>query len=174
MTQIPTLTTDRLTLRAPTDADFPAFAEFYTSDRAMHVGGPATAEQSWRMLATELGHWSLRGYGRWAVEETATGELAGIIGPWYPLGWPEPEIGWDLMNGFEGKGYATEAAKASLEYAYNSLGWKTAISLVSPPNDGSRKVARRMGASKEGMFTHERHGVLEVWRHLSPSNLATT
>lgn len=173
MTQIPTLTTTRLTLRAPCEDDFDVLAQFYASDRSKHVGGPATPEQSWRMLATELGHWSLRGYGRWAVDETATGAFAGVIGPWYPLGWPEPEIGWDLMNGFEGKGYATEAAMAALQYAYSTLGWPTAISLVSPPNAGSRKVAQRMGATKEGMFTHERHGPLEVWRHMSPDDLGS-
>jgi len=171
MIQIPTLETARLTLRAPANEDFPEIAAFYASGRSKHVGGPATAEQSWRMLAAELGHWSLRGYGRWAVEETATGALAGIIGPWNPLGWPEPEIGWDLMNGFEGKGYATEAALASLEYTYEILGWRSAISLVSPPNDGSRKVAQRMGAVYEDMFEHERYGPLEVWRHLSPDAL---
>lgn len=170
---IPTLTTARLTLRALSNDDFPTVAAFYASDRAKHVGGPATAEQTWRMLATELGHWSLRGYGRWAVEETATGAFAGIIGPWYPLGWPEPEIGWDLMNGFEGKGYATEAAMAALSYAYSDLGWPTAISLVAPPNDGSRRVAQRMGAVQEGMFEHERHGTLEIWRHMSPGDLAS-
>lgn len=173
MTQIPTLTTARLTLRAPSEADFPAVAGFYASERSKYVGGPATAEQSWRMLATELGHWPLRGYGRWAIEETTTGSLVGMIGPWYPLGWPEPEIGWDLMNGFEGKGFATEAAKAALEYAYETLGWTTAISLVGAPNDRSRRVAQRMGASKEGMFTHERYGTLELWRHLSPDTLTS-
>ncbi len=171
--QIPTLTTPRLTLRALTIDDFPAIADFYASERSRHVGGPATSEQSWRMLAAELGHWSLRGYGRWGVEETATGNFVGVIGPWNPLGWPEPEIGWDLMNGHEGKGFATEAAKAALEYAYETLGWDTAISLVSPPNDGSRKVAQRMGATKEGDFAHERHGTLEIWRHLPPDALSS-
>ena len=172
MTRIPILTTARLTLRAPAEQDFDTFAEFFASERAQFVGGPATREQSWRMLATELGHWHLRGFGRWAVEETATGAFAGIIGNWYPLGWPEPEIGWDLMNGFEGRGYATEAALAALTHAYQRLNWKTAVSLVSPPNDGSRRVAKRMGAKREGMFTHERHGPLEIWRHLSPADLA--
>jgi len=172
MIQIPTLQTARLTLRAPHADDFDALAAFYASDRAKYVGGPATAEQSWRMLATELGHWPLRGYGRWAVEETATGRFAGIVGPWNPHGWPEPELGWDLMNGFEGKGYATEAALASLIYAYDTLGWATAISLVAPPNDGSRNVAKRLGATYEGLFDHERHGTLEIWRHLSPDQLA--
>jgi RimJ/RimL family protein N-acetyltransferase len=169
---IPNLETERLILRAPCAADFDVFAEFYASDRSKHVGGPASREQSWRMLATELGHWALRGYGRWSVEEKDSGKFAGIIGPWYPEGWPEREIGWDLMNGFEGKGYATEGALAALGYAYGTLGWTTAISLVAIPNNGSRKVAQRMTATKEGMFEHERHGTLEVWRHLSPDALA--
>lgn len=168
--QIPTLQTQRLTLRAPSPDDFDTFAEFFMSERAKFVGGPATREQSWRMLATELGHWPLRGYGRWAATETATGAFVGIIGPWNPDGWPEPEIGWDLMNGYEGKGYATEAAQASLDYAYTTLGWNTAISLVAPPNDGSRKVAQRLGARLDGHFDHERHGTLEIWRHLPPND----
>ncbi len=172
MIQIPTISTPRLTLRPIEARDFAGFADFYASDRSKFVGGPATAEQSWRMLATELGHWALRGFGRWAVEETETGKLAGIIGPWNPEGWPEPELGWDLMNGFEGKGYATEAALAAREYAYDTLGWTTAISLVAPENAGSRNVAKRLGATFEGMFDHERHGTLEVWRHPSPDDLA--
>lgn len=172
MTQIPTISTPRLTLRAPEASDFPGFAAFFASERSKFVGGPAPAEQSWRMLATELGHWPLRGYGRWAVEETETGAFVGIIGLWNPEGWPEPEIGWDLMNGFEGKGYATEAALAAREFAYGTLGWTTVISLVAPENAGSRNVAKRMGAQYEGLFEHERHGTLEVWRHLSPDALA--
>lgn len=172
MTPIPTITTPRLTLRAPENRDFADFAAFFASDRSKFVGGPVPAEQSWRMLAAELGHWALRGHGRWAVEETATGKFAGIIGTWNPLGWPEPEIGWDLMDGFEGRGYATEAALAAREYAYDTLGWTTAISLVSPANDGSRRVAKRMGATRDGMFDHERFGTLEIWRHPSPDDLA--
>ncbi|MBT3140145.1 GNAT family N-acetyltransferase [Phaeobacter gallaeciensis] len=171
MIQIPTISTPRLTLRPLEARDFASFSDFFASDRSKFVGGPATAEQSWRMLAGELGHWQLRGYGRWAVEETATGKLAGVIGPWNPHGWPEPELGWDLMNGFEGQGYATEAALAAREYAYDTLGWTTAISLVAPENNGSRSVAKRMGATYEGLFDHERHGTLEIWRHPAPNDL---
>jgi RimJ/RimL family protein N-acetyltransferase len=169
---IPTLTTSRLTLRAPCLDDFDAFAAFYASDRARFVGGPMSAEQVWRHLACEIGHWALRGYGRWAVEETASGKFAGIIGLWNPEGWPEPEIGWDLMDGFEGRGFATEAAMAALAHAYDTLGWPTAISLVAPENHGSRAVAQRMGARHDGMFTHRRLGTMEIWRHLSPDDLA--
>ena len=167
-TAIPTLRTERLTLRAPGPQDFEVFAAFFASDRSKHVGGPVPAEQSWRMLATELGHWDLVGYGRWAVEETATGAFCGIIGLWNPAGWPEPEVGWDLMNGFEGKGYATEAGRAALDYAFQTLHWPTAVSLVAPENHSSRKVAQRLGAVADGRFMHERHGPLDIWRYPTP------
>ena len=161
----PVIETERLRLRALGPQDFAPLCAFYASERSRFVGGLMDAEETWRMLATEIGHWTLRGYGRFAVEEKATGATVGVIGPWNPEGWPEPEIGWDLMNGFEGKGYATEAGRAALDYAYGTLGWKTAISLVADGNDGSAKVAQRLGAVADGTFTHVRWGSMQVWRH---------
>ena len=166
---IPTLHTDRLTLTALSDRHFDPMAAFYVSDRSRFVGGPMTPERTWRTLATEIGHWSLRGYGRFAVEETATGAFVGVIGPWNPFGWPEPELGWDLMNGFEGKGYATEAAKAARDYAYDTLGWTTAISLIADGNAGSEGVAKRLGCIPDGRFTHEVFGPMTIWRHPEPN-----
>lgn len=169
MTPIPTLETDRLILRALNADDFPVFAAFYASDRASFVGGPVTEEASWRMMACEVGHWELRGYGRWAVCEKDSGAFVGVIGLWYPRDWPEPEIGWDLMNGHEGKGYATEAARAARDYAYATLGWTTAISLVADGNDASAAVARRLGAEPDGHFTHPTLGTMQVFRHAAPT-----
>ncbi len=102
MTAIPTLTTDRLTLRAPEQRDFDAFAAFYASDRAAFIGGPLDRERAWRQLATEAGHWQLLGYGRWIVADRATDAAVGMVGLWNPEGGPEPEIGWDLFDGAEG------------------------------------------------------------------------
>ena len=110
---IPILTSERLTLRGPGPQDVPAITDFYASDRARYVGGPKEEDQAWRQLASEIGHWSLRGYGRWMIDVTDTGQTVGMAGLWYPEGWPEPEIGWDLFEGFEGQGYATEAARAA-------------------------------------------------------------
>lgn len=168
----PTLHTQRLTLRALTESDFEPIAQFYADPRSSFVGGPLTPAEAWRALAGEIGHWTLRGYGRFAVEETETGKLAGVIGPWNPHGWPEAELGWDLMNGFEGKGYATEAALATRHYAYETLGWTTAISLVADGNDGSASVATRMGATWESNFTHEKFGPVNVYRHPNPSEVS--
>ena len=164
----PVIETDRLRLRPLGLADFEPLAVFYASERSRFVGGPESAEWTWRTLALEIGHWTLRGYGRFGVEEKATGALAGLVGPWNPEGWPEPEIGWDLMNGFEGKGFATEAGRAALDYAYGTLGWTTAISLVADGNDGSARVAERLGARLDGAFDHVRFGPMRVFRHAGP------
>lgn len=166
--RIPTLATERLTLRAPRLADLDALAAFYASDRSKFVGGPQRLDQTWRTLATELGHWALLGFGRWALEETATGAFAGIVGLWEPEGFPEMELGWDLMNGFEGRGYATEAGGAARAYAYGEMGKATVISLIAPGNDGSKAVATRLGAGYEKMFDHAMFGRVEIWRHPGP------
>ncbi|KAA2313571.1 N-acetyltransferase [Pseudooceanicola sediminis] len=169
--QIPTLTSERLTLRGPDARDIDALSAFYASDRSRFVGGPMNREQTWRQLATEIGHWTLRGYGRWMVDLTATGATVGMVGLWNPEGWPEPEIGWDLMNGHEGHGYATEAALTARAYAYDVLGWSTAISLVKPGNDGSAHVALRLGARMDGEYSHVRFGHLDIYRHPAPADL---
>lgn len=171
MSIAPTLETERLTLRLPGADDFDALCEFYASDRSSFVGGPMSPEQVWRALAGEIGHWTLRGYGRFSVDERSTGAFVGMVGPWNPHGWPEPEIGWDLMNGFEGKGYATEAGKACLDFAYQELSWETAISLVAIGNDGSARVAERLGASLDYEYEHERFGPMRVYRHRDPKDM---
>lgn len=168
---IPTLETARLILRAPVADDFAPFAEFYASERAKFVGGPLAAEGAWRMLAMEIGHWQLAGFGRWIAEAKDTARPVGLVGLFNPYGWPEPEIGWDLFNGFEGRGYATEAAFAARTYAYDLLGWPTAISLIKPDNTASARVAARMGAAYESDFQHERHGLIQIWRHPAPDEL---
>ena len=164
---IPTLHTERLTLRPLALSDFETLAAFYESDRSRYVGGPKRPDETWRTLASEIGHWTLRGYGRFGVDETATGKFVGMVGPWFPHAWPEQELGWDLMNGFEGRGFATEAGLATRDFAYKTLGWNTAISLVAEGNDGSAKVAERMGATWERKLDHPMFGMMNVYRHLN-------
>lgn len=120
----------------------------------------------------EIGHWTLKGFGRWIVETRDSGTAVGLVGLFEPEGWPEPEIGWDLFDGHEGHGFATEAALHARAYAYDVLGWPTAISLVKPGNDGSAAVALRLGARPDGSFTHDRHGPMRIYRHPSPTDLA--
>lgn len=172
MIDIPMLETPRLTLRAPRQEDWPPLAAFYAGERAAFVGGPMEAGLVWRGLASELGHWHLRGYGRWSVVEKATDQFCGIVGLWYPEDWPEPEIGWDLVDAAEGRGIAYEAAMASRAYAYETLGWSTVISLIAVDNVRSAALAQRMGAIDDGAYTHIRHGAMRVFRHPSPEALS--
>lgn len=168
---IPTLETERLILRAPSEADLEAEAEFFASDASRFVGGPLRRDETWRSIAMLLGHWALRGFGFWGVEEKDTATYVGRVGLWFPEGWPEPEIGWTLMNHATGKGFATEAALAARAYAYDVLGWKTAISLIDPDNHPSKAVAKRLGAKFDHHYEHPKFGTTEIWRHAAPSDL---
>ncbi len=168
---IPRLETERLILRAPSEADLDAEAEFYASAAADFVGGHKTRSETWRLIALFLGHWALRGYGFWGVEEKDTGTYVGRVGLWFPDGWPEPEIGWTLMTSATGNGYATEAAMAARTHAYDVLGWDTAISLIDPDNHASKAVAKRLGAAFDYHYEHPKFGTSEIWRHPAPADL---
>ena len=147
--QIPVLETERLVLREFRSEDFEPMADFYADPISSFYGGPCGREDAWRKFAIYPGHWSLRDYGPWALEEKATGEFVGLSGLWFPEGWPEPEITWALLPEFQGRGFATEAARRSLQAAYEHFGWTTAISLIDDRNKASMAVALRIGATDE-------------------------
>lgn len=169
---IPTLLSERLTLRAPCLDDFEAIAEFRASDRAKFVGGPSTKGQSWQYLAALIGHWALRGYGRWIIAETGAEDVPlGLAGPFFPDDWPEPEIAWTMFEAAEGKGYAYEAARLARDYAYQTLEWTTAVSFVHPDNTRSIALAERLGCRPDGTYDHEVLGPLSIWRHPSPAEV---
>ena len=165
---IPCLQTARLILRDYRQADFDDFATFFESERSRFIGGPVARELAWRGLAAHLGHWALRGYGFWAVEDRASGQFCGHVGLWFPEGWPEPEVGWVMMGHAEGRGIAHEAALAARDYAFGPLGWTTAIIAIDPGNARSIRLAERMGCQRESDFTHVRLGPMQIWRHPPP------
>jgi ribosomal-protein-alanine N-acetyltransferase len=168
---IPTLESTRLVLRAFRQTDFEAMAGFFADPVSAFYGGPCGREEAWRKFAVYSGHWLLRGYGPWALEEKASGAFVGLSGMWYPEGWAEPEITWALVPGQHGKGYATEAARRALRAAYEDFGWATAVSVVSVHNTASQAVAERMGARHEADITY-RHGPAKLYRHVSLAALA--
>ena len=166
--RIPTLTTERLTLRAPGPKDFEPVAAFYASERAAMVGGPFDRPSAWLRFASLVGHWHLRGFGRWIVAARGGGEPLGIVGLHFPETWPEREIAWTLFAGAEGRGIAHEAARAARDHAYRALGWRAAVSLIKAGNARSEALARRLGAHREGDWEHPTAGFLGVWRHPGP------
>lgn len=163
---VPTLTTDRLILREPRESDFAAMLDFNDSPRASFVGGGRDRQWVWRGLLANLGHWVLRGYGLFSVE-TKSGEFIGRIGMIYHDGWDEPELGWHLFDGFEGKGYGAEAAIAARADYYARITPRPPISYIDPENPRSEALARRIGAAPER--DAEFFGkLIRVWRHPAP------
>jgi RimJ/RimL family protein N-acetyltransferase len=148
-----TLASERLVLRLFRQSDFDAYAEMCGDPEVMRYlgdGQPLSRADAWRNLALVMGHWQLRGFGLWAVEEKRTGSLVGRVGCWQPEGWPGFEVGWTLRRQFWGKGFATEAALRAVDFAFNSLGRERVISLIQPENSASIAVALRLGMSFDG------------------------
>lgn len=142
------LETDRLRLRAFRNEDLEAYAAMCADPEVMRflgTGVTLSRDDAWRSMAGFLGHWALRGYGMWALEEKATGALVGRAGFLNPEGWPGFELGWTLGRPHWGKGYATEAARRALAYAFDEMGRDVVISLIRPANVRSAQVARRLG-----------------------------
>ncbi|NDW45267.1 GNAT family N-acetyltransferase [Ruegeria sp. PrR005] len=161
---IPVIETENLILRGPRESDFEAFAAFGASERSRFVGGPFPRFRSWGGFLATYGHWALRGYGMWMVEERATGATAGRIGFIFNDGWDEPELGWHIFDGFEGKGYAYQAAHAARAHGAQHFGLDGVISYIDPANTRSLRLAERLGAQ------YERDGEVaghpcQVWRH---------
>ena len=171
MREIPEFESQRLRFRAPSMDDLDDEIAFFATERARGVGGPLPKEQVWRSLCGVIGHWCVRGYGFWGVEEKATGRYVGRVGPWSPMGWPEPEIGWTVMEWAEGTGMAHEAAIAARAYMYEHYGWTTAISLIAHFNYRSQTLAQRLGCVREDDYTHPSFGPCMVWRHPGPEAL---
>jgi RimJ/RimL family protein N-acetyltransferase len=147
--RIPHLTTERLLLRGFREDDFERYAEMMADPEvARHLmdGRPLTRVESWRQLAMFAGHWALRGYGLWAVEERATGNFLGRIGCLNPEGFPAFEIAYTLGRWAWGHGYAREGAAAALRYAREELGRSEIASIIRPANTASIRVATSLGA----------------------------
>ncbi len=174
----PVLETERLVMREWRDADIDGIAAVYADEaRARYIGSACDRNESWRRMAAFAGHWALRGYGLWVLEGKADGAFKGWSGLWNPAGWLEPEVGWTLAAEACGQGFATEAAARARRYAYEILGWPTAMSLIAMPNQASIAVAERLGARMEraimfrdvetGIFRHpDKNGNLSFKRNL--------
>lgn len=141
--------TDRLILRAPRMEDFEACAAFLADERSKTLGaGNMNRLEAWKVFSRIAGIWFLRGYGVFVVEDKSSGKPLGSIGPWYPITWPEKEIGWTIWTAdAEGKGIAFEAAQAARDFAFNTLGWETAVSYIDADNTRSIALAERLGAT---------------------------
>lgn len=152
--QVPVLETPRLRLRAHTAMDFAASCALWADAEVVRhtLGRPATPEEVWSRLLRYLGSWSLLGYGYWVVEEKQSGVFVGEVGlsnlhrdiaP--PIG-DIPEIGWVLRPDHHGKGYATEAAQAVLDWVCEPpLSAARIACIINTENQPSIRVAEKLG-----------------------------
>lgn len=178
LTGAPVLETERLTLRAPEPADYPVWEAFYGSPRARYIGGPGGVRAAWRGFCHVAGMWALRGYGSFILCEKGSNAALGMVGPWHPADWPERELGWTIwVPEAEGKGFAYEAALATRAYAYDVLGWDTAVSYINSENARSIALAERMGARRDPGAAVPPHSAEDpaiddlVFRHPAPEAL---
>ena len=172
LTNAPRLETQRLILRGPEPRDAESLIGFLMDEvRSEGFGGYTKRDDAWRWYALNIGHWHIHGYGYFTIEDKETGNPAGICGIWNPEGWPEPEIGWVVFEGFEGKGIAFEAALAARQWAYSELGFSTLTSNIVPDNARSIALALRLGATFEYEYENVQVGTDHLYRHPSPEAL---
>ena len=151
ITHSPVIETGRLILRLPRIGDFERYAELFGDESARHIGGPLLRGDAWRRFLQMPGAWMLQGFGMFSVVEKSSGEWVGQAGPWQPEGWPGTEVGYAFHPDARGKGYATEACAAAIDWAFDTLGWTEVIHCIAPANIASRQVAMRLGSSRRGM-----------------------
>ncbi len=171
---IPVLESERLILRRWRESDFQPFAAIYASEEdARYIGGVHTRADAWRRMAFYLGHWVLRGYGIWVLEDKASGAFAGWSGLYFPEAHPGGEVSRTLMPEMRGRGLAEEAGRRAGAFAYETLGWDSAISLVNVDNTPSIRVAERLGATFESVV-HFRGSDCGIYHHPSARSLSST
>jgi RimJ/RimL family protein N-acetyltransferase len=140
--------TSRLILRPPTLQDLDHWVRFAGDQKTMlHLGGVNPPSMAWRSLMTMIGSWSAHGFGMFSVIEKNSQQWIGRIGPWQPLEWPGTEIGWGLHADFWGRGYAFEAAAATIEWAFERLAWREVIHTIASENTASIALAEKLGST---------------------------
>lgn len=157
---LPEIETARLRLRAPQLEDFDAWAEILTGPAAPHLGGPFSRDDSFVEFLAACGTWLLRGHGPWTVEPKAGGDVLGFVLLGFEPGDAEPELGYLFRPSAEGRGYATEAVKAARTHAFTALGLTRVVSYIAPENAASVRLARRIGAVRDGSLDGS-----QVWVH---------
>ncbi|GEO83288.1 MULTISPECIES: GNAT family N-acetyltransferase [Alphaproteobacteria] len=161
----PVIKSDRLLLRAPVFDDFQAYADFMSSPRSAGLGGPFTLQQAWGMFCHDVAQWPLFGHGALMIERNDNRVCVGQVGLNHGPLFPEHEIGWMLYEGYEGNGYAAEAAALLRDWAIETLNLPSLVSYIDPNNTASIAVAERLGGFPDSQAKRPEPRDL-VYRHL--------
>ena len=139
--------TARLSFRLPVLTDLPVYTAYCASPRTTFVGGPYDDVKAFKKLCAMIGHWALRGFGRYVIVSRETGRPLGHMGALQLSPTNVPEMTWTLWHGDdEGHGYITEACEAYLHHARTDLAMPHMVARIYEDNHASRAVAARLGA----------------------------
>jgi RimJ/RimL family protein N-acetyltransferase len=168
---VPTLETERLRLRAHRADDLADCAAMWGDPVTTRylAAQPLTCEEVWARLQRYAGHWSLMGYGFWAVEEKSSGAFAGDVGVAefrreIEPRLEQPEAGWILARGVHGRGYATEAVRAAMAWAERHFGSARLVCLIHPDNAASLRVAAKCGFREVRRAVYKNHETIVLER----------
>ena len=147
--------TPRLLLRLPRESDAERFVNIHQDPEVLEqkqvtltapIGG---LEVGLKNVNRMLRHWDQRGYGQWAVVERLSGQVIGCVGLFHPDGWPGIDLGWIFHRSRWGHGFATEAARAAIQWAWDRGDIDHIISLIAPHDLRSIRVAVKIGEQFE-------------------------
>jgi RimJ/RimL family protein N-acetyltransferase len=162
----PTIQTARLHLRPWRDEDLPAFAALNADPRVMEFFFKSLDRAESDALAARIrDNLTRRGFGLWAVEVPGVADFIGFVGMTVPAFQahftPCVEIGWRLAHDHWGRGYATEAARAALDFGFRQLGLDEIVSFTTVANRRSRAVMERIGMTRSPDDDFDHPGVPE-------------
>jgi RimJ/RimL family protein N-acetyltransferase len=149
--EIPTLIGERFKLRTFRESDVPALTALHSDPevtRFIRPGGQVETKpaQAWDYMAVQMGHWLLKGYGKWVLADLETDELIGRVGYYNaPYDWPGLELGWTMARSVWGKGLATKSARLALDWGFENIAADEIISAIIEGNERSVRVAERLG-----------------------------
>jgi RimJ/RimL family protein N-acetyltransferase len=170
----PVIETERLRLRPHEVNDFADCVAMW-SDPAITrhtIGSPSPPQRTWQRILAYRGHWTLLGFGYWAVEEKATGRFIGEMGfaefkrDIKPSIEGMPELGWVWISEAHGKGYATEGLRAAVAWGDRHFGSARTVCIIHPENRASFRVADKLGYKE--LFRTSKDGEPEIVLQRSP------
>ncbi len=148
--KIPLITTQRLVLRPFSMADLAMLKPIVQEPDIFHYfpnQDPWTDEKTEGYIQYQINHWHLYGYGHWALVRNETGQIIGWNGLEFLPDTNETEVGYLLSKAFWGKGYATEAAIAAIQFGIKKIKLNEIIGLTHPENIASQRVLEKCGFS---------------------------
>lgn len=158
--ELPSLSTDRLLLRPWREGDLQSFAALNADPEVMrHFPNCMSREESDSLAARIHAHFAEHGFGQWIVERRSDGAFLGVVGVQHvtfeATFTPAVEIGWRLNQAFWRQGYALEAARAVLQYAFAHLQLDEVVAFTVPANLPSQGLMQRLGMQREAALDFE-------------------